>query len=140
MAEMPVKDSNQLVHNVDVDNLASSVDVQVVKIRTGGTGIDGGLATNDNPFPVLTIDSWIMRLITRVLTRLSFDSTSQLRVTFTSGTLTSIGTVTTVTGCTTVATVTTANTSLGDMGKGGTAMLMSQMNYNSGTRRNIVRT
>ncbi len=139
MAEMPVKDSNQTVHNIDVDNLPGSTDVQVVKIRTGGEGIDGGLVTDDNPLSVLTKDSWIMRLITRALSRLSFDSTSQLRVTFSSGSLTAVTTVSTVTACTTVTTVTTANTSLGDMGKGGTAMLMSQLNYNNGMRQNLVK-
>ena len=80
-------------------------------------------------FGDITVDG-MAKTILKVLSRFSFDSASQLRVTTTGG---NIGTVTTVT------TVTTANTSIGDMGKTATSMLTSQQNFQCGVRQNFIK-
>lgn len=80
-----------------------------------------------NIFGDMSLDTSI-RSILRKLASLSFDNTAQLRV---SGSITS-GTVTTV------ATVTTGNIGIGDCGKVGTAILMSQMNCR-GLYNNFIR-
>lgn len=77
-------------------------------------------------FGDITVDG-MAKTILKVLSRFSFDSASQLRVTTTGG---NIGTVTTVT---------TANTSIGDMGKTATSMLTSQQNFQCGVRQNFIK-
>lgn len=68
--------------------------------------------------------NWIMRVITSVFGRFSFDPTSQLRTAVSGTVAISSGTVTTVT------TMTTGNIGLGDIGKNATAVLMSFDNPN----------
>lgn len=77
--------------------------------------------------------SFIRRLF-RGISRMSYDATNQLRAVITgSSVLITSGTVTTVT------TMTTGNIGMGDIGKPGTAMMMTRTLTSGSNRRNITR-
>lgn len=79
------------------------------------------------------IADWLLRRLSKALSRLSFDASNQLRVAAAGTVSISSGTVTTVT------TVTTSNDSMGDMGKAATAMVFSRQLTANSTRRNLIR-
>ena len=82
-----------------------------------------------NLFGDLGLDSTI-KALKNVISRFTFDTTGQLRVSGTVG-VSSLPTLATVT------TVTTSNGSIGDSGKPSTIMQNSSMMFNSSVRRNF---
>ncbi len=82
-----------------------------------------------NLFGDLALDTSI-KFLKNIISRFTFDSGGQLRVTGSVGI--SSGTITTVTS------VSQSNTSFGDMGRTSAAQLVSQQNFMSGNRRNFV--
>ena len=72
-----------------------------------------------------------LKLLNANIQRLSFDTTSQLRVL-----VSSLPTLSTVT---TVGTMTTGNIGLSDFGKPATAILTSRQTFNSSTGANFIR-
>lgn len=107
-------------------------DAQVQRSKTmlGDNGIDAGNVSNSNPLPVEI--SGFFSSIKSVFSKFTFDQTGKLYAIISSGSVSvSSGTVTTVSS------VTQANMSIGDTGKLGTSYLMSQMNFQSGVRRNF---
>ena len=88
----------------------------------------------ENLFGELANDLSIKNLIQR-LSKFSFDSSSQLRVSGSVG-VSSLPTLATVT---TVTTVTTANMSIGDMGKASTVQLQSAQGYYGSVGANFIR-
>lgn len=93
------------------------------------------MATVTNLFGELANDLSIKNLMQK-FGRFSFDSTSQLRVTPSGGTIGGVTTVTTVTTCNTV---TTANMSIGDMGKPASVMLQSAQGFYGTVGANFIR-
>jgi GTPase len=83
-----------------------------------------------NAFEDLATDSTVLRLrnLLKSLSKLTFDSSGQLRTY-----IASIATVTTVT------TVTTGNISFGDSGKAATAITTSRHNAYLGSKKNLSR-
>ena len=79
------------------------------------------------------IADWLLRRLSKAMSRLSFDASNQLRVAAAGTMSISSGTVTTVT------TVATGNTGMGDMGKPATSMVFSRQLTASSTRRNLIR-
>ena len=77
--------------------------------------------------------NWLSRALFKVFGRFSFDSTSQLRVTPSGGSVSAVTTVSTVT------TVTTANISIGDTGKASTAQLQSAQGFYGSVGANFIR-
>ena len=77
--------------------------------------------------------SLITRLVERVLSRFTFDTGGLRTVAAVSGSLT---TVTTVTTCTTVSNAN--NVALGRINTDGTGLIMTQLNYMQGYRKNLV--
>lgn len=105
----------------------NGVQFQKNKIALGDYGVDGGNVSNQNPMPVEI--SGFFSSLKSVLSRFTFDQTGKPYVVVSSGSVSvSSGTVTTVTQ---------SNMSIGDTGKLGTSYLMSQMNFQSGVRRNF---
>ena len=90
----------------------------------------------ENMFGELANDLSIKNLIQR-LSKFSFDSSSQLRVTGNVGV--SGGTVGVSGSLTTVTTVTTANVSIGDMGKASAAQLQSAQGFYGSVGANFTR-
>ena len=90
----------------------------------------------ENLFGELANDLSIKNLIQR-LSKFSFDSSSQLRVTGNVGV--SGGTVGVSGSLTTVTTVTTANVSIGDMGKPASVMLQSAQGFYGSVGANFIR-
>ena len=134
MADVPVKGSDNNTYAIDTDNIGG-VETQVVKLRTGDTGVDEGLVTDANPLPVSdAMVAWGLRRLLKLLGGFSFDTTSQLRVA-----PANISTVSTVTTVTTVTTMTTGNMSLGDKGKPATAIETSRQSFACGVGRNLIR-
>ena len=82
------------------------------------------------------IADWLLRRLSKAMSRLSFDASNQLRVAAAGTVSISSGTITTVT---TVTTVTTGNMGMGDIGKPATAMVFSRQLTANSTRRNLVR-
>ena len=76
------------------------------------------------------IADWLLRRLSKALSRLSFDATNQLRAIV-------AGTVSISSG--TVTTVTTGNIGMGDSGKPSTAMVFSRQLTSNSTRRNLIR-
>lgn len=98
----------------------------ITRTETGSDGRETQVVSNDS--------SWLLRMLTRVFGRFSFDGTSQLRVIPSTHAVTvSSGTVTTVT------TVTTGNIGLGDMGKPATVQLISRQVYGQTVCANLSR-
>lgn len=93
------------------------------------------MATITNLFGEIANDLSIKNLIQK-FGRFSFDSTSQLRVIPSGGTIGGVTTVTTVTTCNTV---TTANMSIGDMGKPASVMLQSAQGLYGTVGANFIR-
>lgn len=79
------------------------------------------------------IADWLLRRLSKAMSRLSFDASNQLRVAAAGTVSISSGTITTVT------TVTTGNMGMGDIGKPATAMVFSRQLTANSTRRNLVR-
>ena len=79
------------------------------------------------------IADWLLRRLSKAMSRLSFDASNQLRVAAAGTVSISSGTITTVT------TVTTGNMGMGDIGKLATAMVFSRQLTANSTRRNLVR-
>ena len=71
--------------------------------------------------------NWLSRALFKVFGRLSFDSTSQLRVTPSGGVVAA------------VTSVTTANISIGDTGKASTAQLQSAQGFYGSVGANFIR-
>ena len=90
----------------------------------------GGIAT-DNTIEELQAIEQRLKLLNANIQRLSFDTTSQLRVL-----VSSLPTLSTVT---TVGTMTTGNIGLSDFGKPATAILTSRQTFNSSTGANFIR-
>lgn len=131
MADVPVKGSDNITYAIDTDNVGG-VETQVVKLRTGDTGVDGGLVTDANPLPVSdAMTAWGLRRLLKLLGGFSFDTTSQLRV--------APANISTVSTVSTVTTMTTGNMSLGDKGKPATAIETSRQSFACGVGRNLIR-
>lgn len=111
--EVVLSDTNSTLHSVNTDKLTDNTETQIVKLQLGGSSVDGGLVSTDNPIP--TNDKTmtdIYNIMAYFLDRLEFgmitDPAKQLYVNLAkSGGLGTVGTVTTVT---TVATTTTVGT------------------------------
>jgi hypothetical protein len=107
---IPIKGADSQTYNTRTETGEDGKETQIVKDQT----------------------NWLLRMMSRVFARFSFDTSSQLRVTAAGTVAVSSGTITTVT------TVTTDNMSIGDMGKPATAILMSKQltapNYSRLTR------
>ena len=76
------------------------------------------------------IADWLLRRLSKAMSRLSFDASNQLRVA-------AAGTVSISSG--TVTTVTTGNMGMGDMGKPSTSIVFSRQLTTNSTRRNLIR-
>jgi len=83
-----------------------------------------------NAFEDLATDSTVLRLrnLLKSLSKLTFDSTGQLRTYIAS-----------ISSVTTVSTVTTGNISFGDSGKQATAITTSRYNAYLGSKKNLSR-
>lgn len=79
------------------------------------------------------IADWLLRRLSKAMSRLSFDASNQLRVAAAGTMSISSGTVTTVT------TVATGNMGMGDMGKPSTSIVFSRQLTANSTRRNLIR-
>lgn len=131
MADLTIKDSDNTVHQINVDTV-DGVDTQVVKLQVGDGGVDEGMVSSNNPLPTGDITvAWVLRRLLKVLGGFSFDTTSQLRVA-----PANISTVSTVTTCTTI---TTGNIGFGDIGKSATAIETSRQSFACGIGRNLIR-
>ena len=95
------------------------------RTETGGDGQETQVVSG--------IADWLLRRLSKAMSRLSFDASNQLRVAAAGTVSISSGTVTTVT------TVTTGNTGMGDMGKPATSMVFSRQLTANSTRRNLIR-
>ena len=79
------------------------------------------------------IADWLLRRLSKAMSRLSFDASNQLRVAAAGTMSISSGTVTTVT------TVATGNMGMGAMGKPSTSIVFSRQLTANSTRRNLIR-
>ena len=130
---VPVRDSNAVPRLVDADNV-SGVDTQVVKLRIGTDGADGGLVDVNNALPVM-LSAFFKRLF-QVFSRFRFSTSSALVVDATGS---NIGTVTTVTTCSTVSAVTQANTSIGNIGINPTIQMAAHKAFGQTNGANFIR-
>lgn len=92
------------------------------RTETGGDGQETQVVSG--------IADWLLRRLSKAMSRLSFDASNQLRVA-------AAGTVSISSG--TITTVTTSNDSMGDIGKPATAMVFSRQLTANSTRRNLIR-
>ena len=127
---VPVRDSNAVSRLVDTDNL-SGVDTQVVKLRIGTDGEDGGLVDENNALPVM-LSAFFKRLF-QVFSRFRFSTSSALVVDATGS---NIGTVTT---CSTVSAVTQANISIGNIGINPTIQMAAHKAFGQTNGANFIR-
>ena len=120
-----------IIYNFADSNLVGSINGNIITLNYDTTAMSDSdilqiWIEDINP---LSVDfSNFFSTVRNLLTRLSFDATSQLRVL-----VSSLPTVTTVT------TVATANTSFGDSGKYATQQLISQNVVSNSFNKNIVR-
>lgn len=133
MADVSIKDNDNLIHQINVDTLSDNTDTQIVKLQIGNTGENGGLVSFDNPIP--TQESGFLRLLHMVFGRFSFGATSALRteISNTPAVTISSGTVTTVT------TMTTGNVGFGDSGKASTIQQTSALMFYGSVGANFIR-
>jgi hypothetical protein len=140
--EVVLSDTNSTLHSVNTDKLTDNTETQIVKLQLGGSSVDGGLVSTDNPIP--TNDKTmtdIYNIMAYFLDRLEFgmitDPAKQLYVNLAkSGGLVSVGTVSTVVSTTTVGTLSN-QARIGDVQ--AQRMVEAQMDtaFNTGILNNI---
>ena len=133
---VPVRDSNAVPRLVDADNV-SGVDTQVVKLRIGTDGEDGGLVAYNNALPVM-LSAFFKRLF-QVFSRFRFSTASALVVDANGSNIGTVTTVTTVTTCSTVSAVTQANTSIGNIGINPTIQMAAHKAFGQTNSANFIR-
>lgn len=124
MVNVEVKDNANNIHQMNADSVSSG-ETQVVKLQLGDSGTDEGFVSSNNPLSVFV--DFLVKSALRQLSKLSFDTSGQLRATV-SGT---VG----LSSNQTLGTLTTGNISIGDAGKPATSIMYTR----PATETNLIR-